>query len=319
MYKGSSRRRAGGRELAAHSMFCTCSRIWSISTFSSTAALRGAASTDLEPSVLASRLNSCSRKSRRRPTGSLLLEDAADLDDVAVEAVELLVHVELLQRQHQLLLQPARVDRLRQVGQPRFELGALAARGSAAPASRTSAAIAAMPSTRSGSTAASLAPSRSRAATKSSSTASSSASASACSASASIDRALHHARELQQLGELTCNCGKRGRQALGQHAQLADHALVDLQRVAALGRRAGAGPGRACRARRARPCARAAAAPAHAVRRAGAGPVSRKRWLTARSSQASVPPSVARSPEAKAVMLRIMASDAVARWLDSGW
>ena len=36
---------------------------------------------------------------------------------------------------------------------------------------------------------------------------------------------------------------------------------------------------------------------------------SRKRWLTARSSQLSVPQWLARSPEAKAVMLRIMRAD----------
>src|SRR3546814_5192204 len=48
-----------------YSMFCTCSRIWSISTFNSTAMLLVRASTDFEPRVLASRLNSCSRKSRR--------------------------------------------------------------------------------------------------------------------------------------------------------------------------------------------------------------------------------------------------------------
>src|SRR5690606_6836213 len=36
-------------------------------------------------------------------------EHAADLGDVAGEAVELLVHVELLQREHQLLLHPRRI------------------------------------------------------------------------------------------------------------------------------------------------------------------------------------------------------------------
>src|SRR5690606_25476089 len=51
----------------AHSMFCTCSRTWSISTLSSTAEAELRASTDLEPSVLASRLNSCSRKSSEGP------------------------------------------------------------------------------------------------------------------------------------------------------------------------------------------------------------------------------------------------------------
>src|SRR5690606_6067815 len=54
----------------AHSMFWTCSRTWSISTLSSIAAAEVRASTDFDPSVLASRLNSCNRKSRRRPTGS---------------------------------------------------------------------------------------------------------------------------------------------------------------------------------------------------------------------------------------------------------
>src|SRR5690606_6605040 len=54
----------------AHSMFCACSRIWSISTLSSTAAAEVRASTDFDPRVFASRLNSCSRKSRRRPTGA---------------------------------------------------------------------------------------------------------------------------------------------------------------------------------------------------------------------------------------------------------
>src|SRR5690606_7361553 len=52
--QGAARGRGDTGRLAAHSMFCTCSRIWSISTFSSTAALDVRLSTDLEPSVLAS-------------------------------------------------------------------------------------------------------------------------------------------------------------------------------------------------------------------------------------------------------------------------
>ena len=185
-----------------YSMFWICSRTWSISTFSSTAAAELRASTDLEPSVLASRLNSCSRKSRRRPTASFSFSTRRASVDVRVEAVEFLLDVELLQPHHQFLLQPARLERLRQFGQARFQLDALAGadrrhqRAHFAPRSR------AMPSTRSLITAASLAPSRSREATNSSSTSSSSASACSCSAAASADGRLQHAGELQQLGEI---------------------------------------------------------------------------------------------------------------------
>jgi hypothetical protein len=61
------------------------------------------------------------------PSDRLLLrKHAADFGDVAVEAIEFLVDVELLQRQHQLLLQPPGIGRLREIGQACFELGALA-------------------------------------------------------------------------------------------------------------------------------------------------------------------------------------------------
>ena len=50
-----------------HSRFCTCSRICSISTFISSDACESSASTDFEPSVLASRCSSCIRKSSRLP------------------------------------------------------------------------------------------------------------------------------------------------------------------------------------------------------------------------------------------------------------
>jgi len=52
----------------AYSTFCTCSRICSISTLSSSDTWEISASTDLLPSVFASRCNSCARKSRRLPT-----------------------------------------------------------------------------------------------------------------------------------------------------------------------------------------------------------------------------------------------------------
>src|SRR4029078_9965421 len=51
----------------AHSMFWICSRLCSISTFSSTELRVISFATDLEPSVLASRLSSWQRKSRRLP------------------------------------------------------------------------------------------------------------------------------------------------------------------------------------------------------------------------------------------------------------
>ncbi len=64
----AARRSGASRE--HYSMFCTCSRICSISTFMSTARRVVARSCDLDDSVLASRLNSCIRKSSRRPAAS---------------------------------------------------------------------------------------------------------------------------------------------------------------------------------------------------------------------------------------------------------
>jgi hypothetical protein len=51
----------------AYSRFCTCSRICSISSLNSIAVRETSATSDLEPRVLASRLSSCIRKSRRLP------------------------------------------------------------------------------------------------------------------------------------------------------------------------------------------------------------------------------------------------------------
>src|SRR5690606_31556171 len=58
-FAGARRRRhdVQGAPHHAHSMFWTCSRTWSISTLSSMAAAEVRASTDFDPSVLASRLN----------------------------------------------------------------------------------------------------------------------------------------------------------------------------------------------------------------------------------------------------------------------
>src|SRR5208283_2141970 len=58
----AARRCTHDEQGAAHSMFCICSRICSISSFSSSAVLVTSMSADLEASVLASRFNSCIRK-----------------------------------------------------------------------------------------------------------------------------------------------------------------------------------------------------------------------------------------------------------------
>src|SRR3546814_15156720 len=53
-----------------YSMFCTCSRSCSIEDLRSRPMRLSSTSTDLEHSVLASRLNSCQRKSSLRPPSS---------------------------------------------------------------------------------------------------------------------------------------------------------------------------------------------------------------------------------------------------------
>ena len=66
---------------------------------------------DLDDRVLASRLSSCMRKSRRRPQGPPLSSTRPTSSTWASQAVQLLVHVGLLREQHQLLLQALRVQR----------------------------------------------------------------------------------------------------------------------------------------------------------------------------------------------------------------
>src|SRR4051812_41814226 len=61
--------------LPSYSMFCTCSFIFSSSLLHSTTQELMRRSPDLEPIVFTSRFISCSRKSRRRPTGSFELSD----------------------------------------------------------------------------------------------------------------------------------------------------------------------------------------------------------------------------------------------------
>ena len=90
----------------AHSRFCTCSRICSISTLSSSDACESSASTDFEPSVLASRCSSCTRKSRRLPALPPGAEHAPHFGHVRAKPRQLLGDVDLGREERELLLQP---------------------------------------------------------------------------------------------------------------------------------------------------------------------------------------------------------------------
>ena len=111
----------GGESAASHSMFCTCSRICSIATFISTAMRVVSRSCDFEASVLASRLNSCSRKSSRRPAASGAGERAARLVDVPVETIQFLGHIQPMQQQHDLLLDALLIELTAQFRKPLLE------------------------------------------------------------------------------------------------------------------------------------------------------------------------------------------------------
>ena len=256
---------------SAYSMFWICSRTWSISTFSSTAACEVRASTDLEPSVLASRLNSCSRKSRRRPTGFASAParggsrrcgcrggrvprrrraSAATAPVPARAGPGRAGCARSARRASSFCRWPARItgisvrtsrgdagDAVDALGDHRGQLGALAlARGDEFVQH--------------------LVEQRQRLGLQ---------------RGRIGRRRLQHAGELQQLGELD----PHRREARRHVAAPARASCRRSARVRAAGRRrlparAGAGPGRACRARCARRRARAAPAPARAVRRAGA-------------------------------------------------
>ena len=95
--------RSVARSRSAHSMFCTCSRIWSMTALSSRPARVVSGSLALEHSVLASRLNSWARKSRRRPAGSREAMQLARAGDVRAQALQFLLHVGA-RRQHSRLL-----------------------------------------------------------------------------------------------------------------------------------------------------------------------------------------------------------------------
>ena len=102
-----------GRWRSRYSTFCTCSRMRSSSVFSSTIWWAIGASLPFEPIVFASRPNSWSRKSSRRPTGLPrpgARQDLAELLDVAAQPHDLLGHVEAVGGDHDLLVQARLVE-----------------------------------------------------------------------------------------------------------------------------------------------------------------------------------------------------------------
>ena len=66
----NARQRGIARPPCAYSRFCTCSRNWSTTAFSSSPMAVSDAAFDFEHSVFDSRLNSCARKSSLRPIGA---------------------------------------------------------------------------------------------------------------------------------------------------------------------------------------------------------------------------------------------------------
>ena len=277
-------------------MFCTCSRIWSISTFSSTAALLVRASTDLEPSVLASRLNSCSRKSRRRPTGSFWRNTrrisstwldrrssssstssfCSDSTSSCSTRAGSAPWASSARRACSLLRCPSRISGTRP---------------------RTSPAMRSMPSTRSRIAATSLPPSRSRAATNSASTLSSRASACACSSAGSAACDCSTPGNCSSSTSPTRSSGKLPRSPAASSPSRATSVWSTCRDTAdSLERKRRV---RSTLPRETRVETRSRSAGSSARSSSGRrAPSSRKRWLTARSSQPSVPHGVVRSPEA---------------------
>jgi hypothetical protein len=75
-------------------MFWTCSRICSISTFSSTEVRVISLATDFEPERVRLAIELLAEEVETLAAGAAAVEDAAELRDVRVEARELLVHVD---------------------------------------------------------------------------------------------------------------------------------------------------------------------------------------------------------------------------------
>ena len=105
-------------------MFCTCSRICSISTFMSTAARVVSMSWDFDDSVLASRFSSCIRKSSRRPAGSWPSKVLRTSVDVAAQPIDLFVDVQPLRQNREFLFEPILIDVADQLCDALEQLGA---------------------------------------------------------------------------------------------------------------------------------------------------------------------------------------------------
>ena len=98
-----------------HSMFCTCSRAFSISAFiaspSSVIFRASPASPEvLESSVLASRFISCNRKSSFLPTSPPSIEQAQKMLDVVIQADQFLLNVAAVHQQRRFLQNAFRLD-----------------------------------------------------------------------------------------------------------------------------------------------------------------------------------------------------------------
>ena len=112
--RGPTADHAGRYAVAAlapiYSMFCTCSRIWSMTALSSSPARVVSPSLDLEHSVLASRLNSWARKSSRRPAGSCDSSSSARPRDVRREALQFLLGIGARRQQCRFLIEAGFVE-----------------------------------------------------------------------------------------------------------------------------------------------------------------------------------------------------------------
>ena len=82
-----------------YSRFCTCSRNWSTTAFSSSPIAVSDAAFDLEHRVFDSRLNSCARKSSLRPTGAAIRQQCARRGDMRLQPVDLFADIGLGRQQ----------------------------------------------------------------------------------------------------------------------------------------------------------------------------------------------------------------------------
>ena len=94
----------------SYSMFCTCSRICSISTLTSTAARVVSTSCDFDDERVRFAIQLLHQEIEPPSRGLLRIEDLQDLGDVTSQAIELLLDVHLAGEKRDLLLEPVGVD-----------------------------------------------------------------------------------------------------------------------------------------------------------------------------------------------------------------